>query len=443
MPRRQPKAPRNLRNGLSWRDGRPRWEPSPASRRAGLKGKDLKDAAGAWLSHGAAIDVAEARALWAELIRDAGHDGPAGDEARADLARALEALPAMHDAADRQRRVLVDDLVEAARGRLGRLHIRTAAAAAPRTVAAMVAGYLDSYDAGELEISAASASSYRSGSKRLIAKFGGLTAGEITTGMMRDWYVEMKKTDSLATANLSVGAAGAFFRWATWKDWLAVSPCQKLGRTAAPGRRIIWDVAEEQAFIPWCDANGFEDVADAAILGLWTGARPFDMCLATLEDLAQATWRFVPHKGKRRGREALPGVLGPVRARLDRRAAAAKGDVVRHLNATPFLWDFRTHRRHDTDSLGRRYREARTAAVLADAVPAGFQAKRMQDTRDTCVTRLYGADVSLQRIPGWTGHSPDDRDEILRDHYLYLREQDALEDAAKLETWARKQGLML
>ncbi|PZQ63388.1 MAG: hypothetical protein DI570_09350, partial [Phenylobacterium zucineum] len=46
--------------GWNWRDGRPRWIPSPTLRKAGWKGTDLKDPKGAWLPRGASIDAAEA-----------------------------------------------------------------------------------------------------------------------------------------------------------------------------------------------------------------------------------------------------------------------------------------------------------------------------------------------------------------------------------------------
>lgn len=41
-----------------WRDGRPRWVPSPRLRGRGARGRDLKDADGQWLDIGAAINLA-------------------------------------------------------------------------------------------------------------------------------------------------------------------------------------------------------------------------------------------------------------------------------------------------------------------------------------------------------------------------------------------------
>lgn len=54
----------NRRNGVpagwQWRDGRPRWIPSPSLRAAGWRGCDLRDDAGGWLAKGPSIARAEA-----------------------------------------------------------------------------------------------------------------------------------------------------------------------------------------------------------------------------------------------------------------------------------------------------------------------------------------------------------------------------------------------
>lgn len=438
--KRRPAMP-SLRNGLKWRDGHPRWEPSPAARKAGIKGVDLKDALGAWLERGAAIAAADARALWARLVREAGEGAPVGDEARRALRVALDAMPAAKEASDRARRALVDDLVQLAHARLGEAAPAARPPQARRTVQAMVDGYFADVEAGLVEIAPATVRNYRTMSRRILRKFSGAVA-EIDRPALRGWYVEMTKADSVGVANLAVGAMGALLRWASWQGWIGDSPATKLGRQSNPGRRVIWTVAEELSFIPWCDAHGFADLADGVTLGLWTGARPHDLCAVDLPTLQARTWRFVPNKGKRRGREANPGVLQPVDARVERRARAAAAATVRAIGPTPFLINPVTQRRHDTASLGHRFREAK-AAYLLDGGLESLQPKHVADTRDTCVTRLYLADVALDRIPSWTGHAPNDRDDILREHYLTLLDEAALEDAAKLETWAKKEGLSL
>lgn len=442
---RRPAAPANLRNGLKWRDGRPRWEPSPASRKVGISGKDLRDLDGQWLARGAAIDAADARSQWAGLIREAAAESAEGREARADVVEVLTGLGEPQTADDRLKRALVADLIDLARTMLGKPELDVVVTGGVRSVNAMLDAYFDDpiLQSGPFAISEATRKNYRTYSKRVRNKMGGLDVSAVTRGYLRAWYVDLCEDHSVWIANSALGATAAFFKWAIQNDWLTESPATKLGRLTPKGRRVFWTTEEELSFIPFCDANGFEDVADAAVTGLWTAARPNDMCLANVEDLLGNSWRFVPHKTKRTGRDALPGLTSRVKDRVSRRRAAAVRDKVRGLNATPFLFDVSRDRRHTTQTLGDRFREARALALLKGAVPETFAEKRLQDTRDTCVTRLYEADVKLDKIPAWTGHSPDDRDSILRDHYIYLREAGALDAARRLAAWAAENGLAM
>ncbi|GCA49265.1 T5orf172 domain protein [Sinorhizobium sp. KGO-5] len=69
-----------LTRHLVWRDGRPRWEPSPTARSLGFKGRDLKDEEGNWLP------LAEATAAAEEVNRKV-------DELRAEVRRRITAPP--------------------------------------------------------------------------------------------------------------------------------------------------------------------------------------------------------------------------------------------------------------------------------------------------------------------------------------------------------------
>lgn len=107
------------------------------------------------------------------------------------------------------------------------------------------------------------------------------------------------------------------------------------------------------------------------------------------------------------------------------------------------LYDARKGRRHTTRSIGDLFIDAKKAALKAEAVPETFAGKRLQDCRDTCVTRLFDADVSLARITAWTGHASSAAEGILREHYISLREEGAMGDAAKLQSWAKREGLKI
>lgn len=444
---RKPAAPANLRNGLKWRDGRPRWEPSPVNRAAGFRGVDLKTHDGAWMDRGAATSAADARTYLAAIVRQARGATEDGGKARAVLRSALDRLPPLPDEPEaRWRRQLVADLVEAGRAVLEDREpgVTDALSHGARTVNAMIDGFFADREAMR-RLSAGTIRNYRTQSKKLRARFGPDRADAVTRPQMRQWYLDMQREVSIATANVAIGAAGAMFRWATWQDpaWLKDNPCDKIGRDAAPGRLVFWTPDEERIFVGWCDANGYADVADAVTVCIWTGARQIDVAaVADVSELMAPSWRYVPEKTKRKGQTALPGLLGPVHRRAERRAQAARNSAsLRHLNAVPFLWDERHARRHTSETIGDRFREARKAIVAAGELPPPFLEKRLQDTRDTCVTRLWAAGVTIERIATWGGWSVETARQILHDHYLSLLEEGARETAAKLEAWAVAQGI--
>lgn len=434
-----PDAPANLRNGLKWREGRPRWEPSPKNREAGIRGLDLKRADGSWMNRGEAIAAADARHLWAAIVREARQDGPRAVEARQNIRDALAGLPAALTAQERHERALLADLVELARATVEAREEQSvrAGAFAPLTVAAMRAGYFRDVERGVVELAASSVENYTSMSKRLVAKFGERRVDELHRGDMRNWYVELKGELSLSTANQTLKIAGALFKWATLQSppWCENNPCSELGMTTAPGRLVFWERFETDPFEIWCDANGYVDVADAQTLGVWTGARPSDMCRANLPDLAGDTWRFKPKKTERRSTlEANPGLIQAVKDRVERRKAAAEAATVRPLGPVPFLAHPQSGARHTVRSLRGRFNEALAAAILSESVPASAQDKHVQDWRDSCLTLLWEG-IGLERIPTWTGHSPKDVATILRAHYVVVRDAYARESARKLEAY--------
>lgn len=455
---KQPAAPNNLRNGLSWRDGRPRWEPSPANRKLGLKGKDLKDDAGGWLDRGMAIGAADKRRAWADVIREAHDPGPAGDEARRQLRKVLDDLPAPADAGDRHARALVADLIEAARAHLEHRDVVAGVAlmGGPRTVGAMFDGY---FADPTLTVTASTLDAYRTQAKKVRAKFEAQRVDTLTTGQLRAWYLELvtgqvdgrgpivKPAYGLATANQAVGAFAAALQWARFADWIQLSPAAQLKLQTPAGRRIFWTMAEEAALSDFCDSHGFADVTDGVVAMLWTGARPVDICAANLPDLMGRAWRYVPVKTRKSQREALPGLTPPLQARV---AMVAARPIQTRDRA--YLVKPSTGRRHTPDTLNERFREMLgLAAAMGINEPwvSTLQDKQLRDCRDTCITRLWESvpdiklDGGLLRICNWTAHALKDAEEVLRDHYVCLREEAAEETAAHLMVWAAKNGVKL
>ncbi len=439
------KAPAGLRNGLKWRDGRPRWEPSPASRVLGIKGRDLKDLHGRFvLDRGKAISMADARYDWSVIYRKATSGDAIGREAREDLRAVLAELSDPSDDDGRLMRANVADLIEKCRALIENRTEVFVPATAARTVDDLIAAYFaDPPD----EISQGTIKAYLKWSKRFAAKFGTKEVASITRPMMYQWYQELKKTNSLSTSNAVIATAAALFRWGTRHEgWNTESPATKLGLSRPAGRIVIWPFQLEMSFVKWCDANGYADVADAVVFGCWTSARQVDMVRASIGDLMKPTWRFTPQKTRRRAVEAVPSILPALRARVDRRWADVAGDGVTYLNPSqaPFLFNPNSRMPHDSDSIGQAFIRAKTFAAAAhkkgQADLPGIEGLKLSDTRDTCVTRLAASEVPLDQIPAWTGHSDATARTILREHYMSLLEEGSLRNAEKLANYAERQG---
>jgi hypothetical protein len=116
----------------------------------------------------------------------------------------------------------------------------------------------------------------------------------------------------------------------------------------------------------------------------------------------------------------MPGLLPVVKARVARRRARPPPPPAARPERHALPVGPSTQRRHTPTPLAPP-REAKAASIAAEAVPETFAGKRLQDTRDTCITRLQEAGVAIARMWTWTGHSQDGIEEILRDHYLVLR----------------------
>jgi len=449
-----------LRNGIKLRNGRPRWEPSPANRAAGIKGRDMRDLHGAWINdRGLLTTLADARLDWAGLYREALAKDASGIEARANMRELIERLPPAISMEDRLKRANVADILEKCIALVQQSDETYTTSTNGITVNDLVKSYLAAIDSGEaasllsdngeeipIDISANTIRQYKTQLKKLVTRFDRTDITTITAGNMKGWYEQIAKDISIHTANVAIGAAGAVFRWAIWKGWLtpAEFPVQKIGRHKAAGRRVYWPLKVEMAFEEWCDANGYEDVADAVVGLCWSGARQVDLCKAYTHELLNS-WTYMPQKTAKRGVEAMPGVMPRFTRRIELRNERARRDGVSYLpNAVPFLFNPVTKKLHNSNSIGTRFRDARReAARSGEELFEELLELRLQDTRDTCVTRLFMAEIPLANIIPWTGHSAKSAEDILRDHYRVIREEEALETTRRFELYAKENHLKL
>jgi hypothetical protein len=442
-----PKAPDNLRNGMKWRGGRPRWEPSPANRSAGIRGHDIKDLSGNWIvDRGRAITIADLRHTWAQTYREALRDDAKGESVRLALSEALVKLSPPRDDEARLNRAAVADIIEKCRALIEARPEVAIKRTGGRTVSAMIDAYFRYQDdPATSERAENTIIAYKQQAKRIRQKFGDHGVDEVTRPMVYEWYKALKAETSLTTAQSAMGAMGAIFRWGTRHEgWNKETPVTGLGLEKPEGRCVAWPFQLEKDFVAFCDANGFEDVGDAITLGCWTAASQVDMCKTLISTLSSDIWRYRRQKTKL---EAVAGILPQVAARVQRRRNAATKDGVKYMkpDMAPFLFDPETRTAHSSGSIGKRFLEARKLAIVEAytnrvAELRGIERYQLRDTRDTCVTRLFAAGVTLGNIPPWTGHSQRDAESILRRHYIELLDEGAHETARTYLKYAAVQG---
>ena len=377
---------------LVWRDGRPRWEPGPKLRAAGHKGQDLKDPDGAWLSKGAAIDRADA-------INAAIAKGETVTRA---------ALPA-----ERTMGALID-LVEA------------------------LPKFKDDGGKGK-RLAHSSVLNIRSYHKAIRAWAGDVPVREIKRNNIAIFHDAMIEERGLVMANRIVAQLSSNFLYAVdVLDWLPKNPCKGIDFAAEDGRLVVWTPAETMAFVRCADWMGFEDIADAHIIGLMTAQRRGD--ILALPELAAIDGVY-PIKQSKGGRTAYVPETQVLTARLAlaRRRKAQRWpevtyrhELVSTRTGAPF--------KPDGSTFTHEYRMVRAVAsglqcALDQVFPAGAPKldystkpfdfmpsiwdKRFQDLRDTGVTILYELTKGDKaRVANISGHSLATVEAIIDKHYF-------------------------
>jgi hypothetical protein len=470
------RAARRSGNGLKLRpsaDGstiRPRWEPWPAARAAGLKGRDLRDLSGAWLARGAAMDAADARSIWARAII-ATHGGD--EQARAGLAEAVAALAAPADPAAITRAALLDDLFEAARAAVSGIKARPTIAtpataptdqpwrawtrprdvpAALRTMAALLDLWSRDMVRGAGARSATTQAVYAGHIRRITAACGSLRVAAIDALAADDLAQAWAAERTPGMARMMVAVCSSAWTWGRTQGWTVLQPWSGTASAGALGTRAgrvaIWPPALTQAFASFCDGQGFPDVADAVILSEWTGQRPWDCCLATMAALAGPTWRLIQHKTHKEVVVSLAAT--PLQARLAsnrtrRQAAARHGASIGH---DRFLYHPGTGLAHTTESISRRFALARSKALATGqpdlaGLDTGDQSLdtpllQLRDCRDTFVTRGRAAGLTIPQICMASGHSEQEAETIWRASYVAALDLPALESGTILEDFTRR-----
>lgn len=375
-----------------WRNGRPRFSPSPQLRAEGHAARDLKHDDGSWFSFGETCDFARA------FMRE-----------RAATPKAKRGRPK----AGAVRRVTVGKMVEQWQSSQR---------------------WTGEAKRGRKALAANTIRDYRQKLAAVAADFPELwsaPAEAVGVPHMQRVHDELEETRGLATARGAVAVLSSAWKWALTRGVVrGANPCKGLDKAMPPPRVRFGTRAEIAALVAAADALGLPSVGDAILLGLWTGQRQGDRLALCVHSRVGVRRVFRQSKTG-----AIVAILEApelearlVAAGARRRAAAVVGPHVILNEATwrPYVAD--TYR-HDF----ARVREA--AAVTCPSVAT----LRDQDLRDTAVTWMALAEVTYLEICAVTGHSAETAHQILK-HYLARHPEMADSAIRKLVAWYEAGG---
>lgn len=389
-----------------WRDGRPRWVPSPEIRARGFKGQDLKDPSGNWLTLGQAVDAAEA--LNAKVrAGSAPQTGPA-PRTMAALFNALRTSPKFQG--------------------------QQAGKRSP----------------GErLQLAARTRSEYLIHLRLLEQWCGDVAAEALTPAMIETYYHAMARPAprgrGLAMANANMRVLKLAMNFAVKKlRWFNFNPVTAVEMAGTEGRRVLFTAEEFNTLIAAADAIGLHSMGDAITLGALTGQRRGDIMTLKEGDLSGDHYTVVQSK---RGHTAFVPITAPLRTRIEamraRKRAAWPGvahtcELVCTTTGAPY------HSRGQV--FEKEWRAVRDAAATGrgpdgqaiDIVPQPtLRGKHFSDLRDTAVTWLIMAGCNESEVANISGHSLSTVKMILDKHYFVRNEGLARIAGVKLDAYLK------
>lgn len=393
---------------LSWRDGRPRWQPGPMLRAKGFQGRDLKDDAGGWLTLWKACEVADALNREADDNVEAARARPAARSLAA-LLDQIEALPKFRDAppdeaANPRRKVkrLSRD------GRAAYLmHFRIARAWAGERLAF------------------------------------GITPADVDT--MYDCMVEER---GHFMANRWASAISMAFQYGVDKlQWGTHNPVKALEKVSEDGRLVMWNAEENLTFIQCADWLGWQDIGDAHICGLMTAQSRIDILAMPRLDLDAEVFKFPRHKTSRiawvPNTRLLTTRLGAARQRIAEKfpGVTYRHEIINLETGAPYnLEGSRFSEKHRAvravaSGLQQVIDQAFPIGAVIDYAAAPFTPvpaiwdKRFADLRDTALTLLLDATKGdTAKVANITAHSLRTVQRMADKHY-FVRHQGMSRDA--------------
>ncbi|HEY1447488.1 MAG TPA: hypothetical protein VGF33_03050 [Caulobacteraceae bacterium] len=227
--------------------------------------------------------------------------------------------------------------------------------------------------------------------------------------------------------------------WLGWvvkpKNALIFNPASRVEIQALKGRIVTWEFDELRALVAAAESLGFLSVADAIILAVDLGWPPGDLLAITWGQI-DAEYR-VHHRRLKTGVTGRPPLLPNLGLPRIRQIAARQGAVpptghVLISEATGRPWDVRT--------FARAFAEVR--ALVARTHPAALD-KQFRDLRDTAITVGYEAELTIPQICSRSLHDPKRAQEVIQKHYGAIRQTVANAAADKLDAHFTRVGFSL
>lgn len=429
---------------VTWRDGRPRFTPSPELRKLGHQSRDLRHDDGRWFTKGEAVD-------WSAAFRKELAATAAKVKNRA-RAIAAPLVVAAHRRRAPSLGVTVGQLYQDWQHPLhGSIRFRAAPVKAAQQPAAIPVRGRRNPNRGQ-EKSAYAARTLQDIREKISlietdhADIWASPADALTQPVMFGLYEELVAARGLGQARGAIAWLSVMFSWGRKRGKLTFAlnqgqnPAQGLGMVTPPPRVRFGTRDEINALIAAADKLGMPEIGDMIVLGVWTGQRQADRL--QLVDKGLLNNRRIFRQNKTGAIVAIresPELTARLKASAERRKAA--GIVSPHVILDEQRWE-------PFAEFGDRYRK-RFALVRAaagkstptllgkgreDGVPF-FEA----DLRDTSVTWQALAGATIPEICAITGHQLQSATRILR-HYLARHPEMGDVAIAKMIEWYEGDG---
>jgi integrase len=393
---------------ISWRDGRPRFNPGPKLRKLGFKGEDLRHG----FSSGARNSGAGKEGEWFTLRETE------------DWAKAKS-----EEIAQRRAQARKKGLKSLAKGCAG-------AERAQRNCYTIETLFDDLWRSKHFQSKAASTQRDYRMKAEAFAKFEphlwGVRASDMTPAAVHGLHEKLWAAKGLAMANGMIAVLRLAYSIARKRGAGGVrdNPCRELG-LPTPKPRLRCASAQEIAAL-MAAADALEpSIGDAIALALFTGQRQGDVLALTEAGTSEGRVKL---RQRKTGAIVSVLALAPLVARLAaiRERNRVEGRVTPTIVAHP-----RTGRAWNADNFRHRYAEVRELAKQSCDSVGDFH---FADLRDTAVTWLHRAGCDIPEIASVTGHSEKTVYTILK-HYLVIDESTNDRAMTKLADWLAREGV--